>query len=227
MDFVFMLTRDDRTVTDCLDVVDAVRDLGIRHIGFKDVGVDRATLRQLHALLRDMGATTYLEIVSTDRDQALASVRTAVELGVDVLMGGTWIEETLGLLRGTSTAYLPFPGRSVGHPTRLAGSPARIAEDCRRAEAAGCAGVDLLAYRAMDADPLDLVRAARGATTGRLIVAGSITGTDRIRALASAGADAFTIGSAAFEGSLRPHAGTLAAQLAPVLATVRELTGLR
>ncbi|MEU6122538.1 hypothetical protein [Streptomyces sp. NPDC047123] len=43
MDFVFMLTRDDRTVTYCLDVVDAVRDLGIRHIGFKDVGVDRAT----------------------------------------------------------------------------------------------------------------------------------------------------------------------------------------
>ncbi len=38
--------------------------------------------------------------------------------------------------------------------------PDRIADDCRRAEAAGCAGVDLLAYRATDANPLDLVRAA-------------------------------------------------------------------
>lgn len=222
MDFIFMLTRDDRTVTDCLDVVDAVRGLGITHIGFKDIGVDRGTLTRLHAALREFGATTCLEVVSTDRDQALASARTAVELGVDLLMGGTWIEETLGLLRGTSTAYLPFAGEPFGHPTRLAGTPARIAEDCRRAEAAGCAGVDLLAYRATEADPLDLVRAARAATTGRLVVAGSITGADRIRELAAAGADAFTIGSAAFDGSLRPRAGTLAAQLGAVLDVVRE-----
>jgi hypothetical protein len=38
----------------------------------------------------------------------------------------------------------------------------------------GCAGIDLLAYRATDAEPLDLVRAARAATSGRLVVAGSI-----------------------------------------------------
>ncbi|KAB1141036.1 hypothetical protein F7R91_34020 [Streptomyces luteolifulvus] len=49
----------------------------------------------------------------------------------------------------------------------------RIAPDCHPAEAAGCAGVDLLAHRATEADPLDLVRAARAATTGRLVVAGS------------------------------------------------------
>ena len=30
----------------------------------------------------------------------------------------------------------------------------------------GCAGIDLLAYRAFEADPLDLVRAARAATEG-------------------------------------------------------------
>ncbi|KND39576.1 HisA/HisF-related TIM barrel protein, partial [Streptomyces stelliscabiei] len=92
-------------------------------------------------------------------------------------------------------------GQPIGHPTRLAGDPERIAADCRRAETEGCAGVDLLAYRATDAEPLDLVRAARAATTGRLVVAGSITGDDQIRAIAAAGADAFTIGSAAFDGS--------------------------
>jgi phosphoribosylformimino-5-aminoimidazole carboxamide ribonucleotide (ProFAR) isomerase len=55
------------------------------------------------------------------------------------------------------------------------------------------------------------------ATSGRLVVAGSITGTDQIHSLAAAGVDAFTIGSAAFDGSLQPHAGTLRAQLAPVV----------
>ncbi|MFJ7045552.1 HisA/HisF-related TIM barrel protein [Streptomyces sp. NPDC101112] len=225
MDFIFMLTRDDRTVTDCLEVLDTIADLGITHIGFKDVGVDPDTLAQLHTRLKDMGATTYLEVVSTHRGQALASVRTAVELGVDWLMGGTWVEETLHVLRGTSIGYLPFAGEPLGHPTRLAGDADRIADDCRRAEAAGCAGVDLLAYRATDADPLDLVRAARAATTGRLVVAGSITSTAQIQALASAGVDAFTIGSAAFDGSLQPHAGTLRSQLAPVVGEVAGEVG--
>lgn len=213
-----MLTRDDRTVTDCLEVLESVRDLGITHIGFKDIGVDRDTLFRLHDALRGLGATTYLEVVSTGREQALASVRTAVELGVDRLMGGTWTEETLGLLHGTAIGYLPFVGRPVGHPTRLAGTPTDVAADCRRAEAAGCAGVDLLAYRATDAGPLDLVRAARAATSGRLVVAGSISGTGQIRDLAEAGADAFTIGSAAFAGSLRPDTGALTSQLEPVIA---------
>lgn len=46
--------------------------------------------------------------------------------------------------------------------------------------------------------PFDLARAA---TTGRLVVAGSISSTDQMQALASIGAEAFTIGSAAFDGS--------------------------
>lgn len=218
-----MLTRDDRTVTDCLDVLDAIEDLGISHIGFKDVGVGRDTLTQLHTRIRESSATTYLEVVSTDREQALESVRTAIDLGVDWLMGGTWIKETLHLLAGAPVRYLPFVGEPVGHPTRLAGDPDRIANDSRRADSAGCAGVDLLAYRAVDADPLDLVAAARAATAGRLVVAGSITTTDQIHAVAAAGADAFTIGSAAFDGSLQPRAGTIAGQLAPVMDAVRML----
>jgi methylmalonyl-CoA mutase cobalamin-binding subunit len=228
VDFIFMLTRDDRTVTDCLDVLDIVRSLDIGdigHIGFKDVGVRPATLARLHQEIKEMGATSYLEVVSTTREQALASVRSAIDLGVDRLMGGTWTDETLALLKGTGIEYLPFAGEPLGHPTRLAGDPTRIAEDCRRAEAAGCAGVDLLAYRATDADPLALVRAARAATTGRLVVAGSITTADQIQALADAGADAFTIGSAAFSGSLRPDAGTLGAQLAAVVETTATTAG--
>ncbi|MBT2440649.1 hypothetical protein J7E93_11105 [Streptomyces sp. ISL-36] len=224
MDFIFMLTRDDRTVTDCLDVLDTVGELGIGHIGFKDIGVDPGTLARLHRQIKAMGASSYLEVVSTTRDQALASVKAAIDLGVDQLMGGTWIDETLALLAGTGIHYLPFVGEPLGHPTRLAGDPERIAADCRRAEAAGCAGVDLLAHRAADADPLALVRAARAATTGRLVVAGSITTPEQIAALAAAGADAFTIGSAAFSGALRPDAGSLRSQLTTAVSAAAAPT---
>jgi hypothetical protein len=218
VDFIFMLTRDDQTVEDCLDVYDIIREIGVRHIGFKDIGVEQGILATLNAGIKALGAVSYMEVVSTTSEACLNSARTAIEIGVDRLLGGTEVEATLGILQGSGIAYYPFPGRPEGHPTRLAGGPADIAEDCRRAEALGCAGVDLLAYRAVDAEPLDLIRAARDELSGELIVAGSISTPERIRTLAEAGVDAFTIGTAAFDGSFSPRKGSLRSQLRDILS---------
>ena len=213
-----MLTRDDQTVQDCLELVDIAKYSGVTHMGFKDVGVDCATLRELNDSIKQAGATSYMEVVSTTEEACLASTRTARDIGVDRLLGGTHAEAILALLEGSGIAYYPFPGRPEGHPTRLAGDAADVAADCRRLEACGSAGVDLLAYRALDADPLDLIRAARGSLNGELVVAGSIDSPARIRAIAAAGCDAFTIGSAACDGSFSPRKGSLQSQLCDILA---------
>jgi hypothetical protein len=220
MDFIFMLTRQDQTVEDCLEVFEELRPLGLKHVGFKDVGVGYPTLERLHRAIKESGATSYMEVVSTTPDAALTSARVARRLGVDRLMGGTDVAGTMDILAGTSTAYFPFPGRPTGHPTRLGGSPAEVEEQCRRFLGQGCAGVDLLAYRATEAEPLDLIGAARRGLGGggSLIVAGSIDSPERIRAVAAAGTDAFTIGSAAFDGSFSPRKGLLANQLRDILA---------
>jgi hypothetical protein len=217
MDFVFMLTRDDRTVDNALDVLDEVRSLGLRHIGFKDVGIEPAARAALHRRIKDLGATSYLELVSTSPAAVLESAKNARELGVDHLLGGTQVEAVLGILAGSGVAYLPFPGRPVGHPTRLGGVAEDVARDCERYCALGAAGVDLLAYRATEADPLALVRAARAACKGTLLVAGGIGSAVQVRALAAAGVDAFTVGSAAFDGSFAPGERTLRGQLKAVL----------
>ena len=60
MDFIFMLTRDDKTVEDCTEVFDIISSCGIKHIGFKDVGVDDATLAALVQRIRGAGATSYM-----------------------------------------------------------------------------------------------------------------------------------------------------------------------
>jgi hypothetical protein len=218
VDFIFMLTRDDQTVEDGLAVLDAVRDVGLTHVGFKDVGVDYRTLGALTQAIGRAGAVSYLEVVSTTPEACLRSARIAVEIGVDRLLGGTDAVPILDILAGSRTAYYPFPGRPEGHPTRLGGTPETVAADCRRFAALGCAGVDLLAYRATEADPLDLVRAARAATPGLVIAAGSVNSPARIRALGKAGADAFTIGSAAFDGSFSPRKGLLRSQLMDILS---------
>ena len=167
MDFIFMLTRNDRTIEDAESVVDAACDLGVRHIGFKDVGVSAR---------HDAG----------DRAGDPPARRRFVSRGCEYNTGGrrpvagsgararrrSYPRRHRSCARpraswATSAGYFPFPGRPVGHPTRLYGSAALVAEHTRAAKASGCGGVDLLAYRATEADPLDLVRAARDALARR------------------------------------------------------------
>ncbi|MGD1880639.1 MAG: hypothetical protein ACFB13_24455 [Kiloniellaceae bacterium] len=217
IDFIFMFTRADQTVEDCLEVFETVARAGVKHMGFKDIGTDFDTLVALNKRIRDAGAVSYLEGVSATKEACRESARAARRIGVDCVMGGTEAKEILEILDGSGIDYLPFPGRPIGHPTALGGKPGDVEEDCRRFEAMGCAGVALLAYRATAAAPLELVRAARRATKGTLVVAGSIDTPERIRALAEAGANAFTIGSAAFDGSFSPRKGALASQLEDIL----------
>jgi thiamine monophosphate synthase len=225
MDFIFMLTRRDRTIEDAADLVDVACDLGVRHVGFKDVGASPDAMYRLAARIRRRGALCYLEVVDTSPEGALQSLRLARDLGVDRILGGTDVAAAQRIL-GEASRYFPFSGRPIGHPTRLAGSAALVAEHCRYARAMGCGGVDLLAYRAMDADPLDLVCAARAALDGgRLIVAGGIHTKEQIDSLSRAGVDAFTVGSAVFDGAFSPAKTTLRDQLLDILAACDAAAG--
>jgi hypothetical protein len=150
----------------------------------------------------------------------MQSARVAAEIGIDRLLGGTNVSETLDVLKGTGIAYYPFPGKPTGHPTKLGGDAALVESQCRQFLDMGCAGVDLLAYRATEADPLDLTRAARRGLgkAGGLICAGSVDSPQRIADLRAAGCDLFTIGSAAFDGSFSARKGRLTSQLQDILA---------
>ena len=224
VNFVFMLTRADRTIDNALDVLDEVRDLGLSHIGFKDVGIDPARAVELHRRIKELGATSYLEVVSTSNEAIVQSARLGRELGVDRLLGGAGeqFDAVMGVLAGSSVAYLPFPGRPFGHPTQLRGTVDEIERDCRAFRARGAAGCDLLAHRSVDADPLELVRAARrGLDGGVLLVAGGVASAAHVRALREAGADAFTVGSAVFDGTFAQGGGGVRAQLKAVLDACR------
>ncbi len=224
MKLIFMLTHNDRTVENCLEVLDAVLPLGVRDIGFKDVGVAPDLLRELNHRIQDVGATSYLEIVSETPEACLQSVRIGIDLGVHRLLGGTDIRIVMPMLAETGVGYFPFAGFPRGHPTELGGQPEDIANHCRSFMDRGAAGVDLLAYRATDADPLDLVRAAReGLDTGELIVAGSISGSEQLQRLHDLGVDAVTIGTALFAEDFANGRSGITAQLEAALEAVTSL----
>jgi hypothetical protein len=216
VNFILMLTRNDRTIDDAEAVIESAFELGIRHIGFKDLGASIATMRTLTRKIRDGGGTSYFEVVSTTPAAIASSLETGRALGVDRILGGTDLAAAARVL-GDLGGYFPFPGRPSDHPTRLRGSPQLIAQHTCSARALGCGGVDLLAYRATEADPIELVRAARDALEGGLlIVAGSVNSPRRIHALAAAGVDAFTIGSAIFDRSFSPAKGDFRGQVLDV-----------
>jgi hypothetical protein len=201
IEFIFMLTRDDRTLSDAREVYASIADSGVRHVGCKDVGLPRDELAALMEDIRSNGHTTHLEVVSESDEATLQSARVAAEIAPDFLIGGTLIEPVQEVLEGTGIRFFPYVGRIVGHPCLLRGSIPEIADDARRAEQLGVDGINLLAYR-YDGDVDALVEAVVDATSLPVIAAGSVDSPERIQALAERGVWAFTIGTAALDGKL-------------------------
>jgi hypothetical protein len=219
IEFIFMLTHHDKTVDDAVAVYEQTLGTGLRYVGFKDIGASPAVLAEVTRAAQADGLEVMLEVVSTSEADELQSLRAAVEIGVDWVLGGTHAQSGAEILAGSPLRYCPFPGEVTGHPSVLGGDLEAIAQHARELTAmAGVSGVDLLAYRHSSVDPVALTRAVAAASSGPVIAAGSITTADQIRDLAAAGAWGFTIGSAIFEGRL-PGAPSIADQVRAVLTT--------
>ncbi len=215
IEFIFMLTRDDVTLSDARDVYASIAQTGVRHVGCKDVGLPTDELKALMDDIRSNGHETWIEVVSETEQDELASARAAAEIRPDHLIGGTRIEKVQAILDGTGVKYWPYVGQIVGHPCLLRGSIDEIVADTKHAAELGVDGINLLAYR-YDGDVEALTRAVVGATDLPVICAGSVDSVERIRALEACGAWAFTIGTAALDGVLvenTPLSGQLQAAL--------------
>ncbi len=215
IEFIFMLTRDDVTLSDAREVYASIAQTGVRHVGCKDVGLPTEELKALMDDIRSNGHETWIEVVSETEEDTLASARAAAEIRPDHLIGGTLIEPVQEILAGTGVKFWPYVGQIVGHPCLLRGSIDEIVADTKRAAALGVDGINLLAYR-YDGDVEALTRAVVGATDLPVICAGSVDSVERIRALEACGAWAFTIGTAALDGVLvenTPLSGQLEAAL--------------
>src|SRR3954451_16425195 len=158
IEFIFMLTRDDVTLSDAREVYAAIAKTGVRHVGCKDVGLPTDELRALMDDIRSNGHETWIEVVSETEEDTLASARAAAEIRPDHLIGGTLIEPVQAILEGAERSgdeasgggrikFWPYVGQIVGHPCLLRGSIEQIVADTERAAAAGVDGINLLAYR--------------------------------------------------------------------------------
>lgn len=214
-ELIFTLTRDGITLPDARVLADQALATDVQHIGFADVGLPRRELRALVAAIQGAGRSAHLEIAAVGLDAERASVRAAVDLGVDYVIGGTHWREVGPLLDATDIAYFPSAGPVRAGSRARDGTPERL---CAHVDEMGHAvdGVTLSAGRHPPAAAAELLRAVVEGTVVPVIACGSIDSPDRIAAVSAAGAWAFTVAQADCDGRFVPGGG-LVDQLEEIL----------
>ena len=198
-ELIVMLTYNDKTVENAIELFDLLKDTPVRHWGFKDVGLEKDKMKKLVDNMKAAGKTTNLEVVSLSEAEGVAGAKMAVECGFDVLMGTVYYDSILEELKGSPVKYYPFIGNVYGHPSILGGTIQEVVEQTKELEEKGVDGFDLLTYR-YTGDPLHLLQEVVKATKNVPVVsAGSIDSYDRIIEVRDAGAWGFTIGTAFFD----------------------------
>lgn len=196
---IVMLTYNDRTVPDALEVFEAAKGCKAENWGFKDIGLPSDQMKRLVGRMKEANKTSYLEVVRYSEEECLESAQIALKCGFDYLLGTVYHESVRDQLAGSPIKYMPFCGRVSGSPSILEGSVTQIVEDARRIAARGVDGFDLLAYR-HTSDPETLASQFVREIELPVIVAGSIGSFERLDKVKNIDPWGFTIGSAFFDG---------------------------
>ncbi|MFI5735137.1 hypothetical protein ACIA49_33810 [Kribbella sp. NPDC051587] len=203
MHFVLMLTEQDRTIPDAVDVYREVSDLdGLGYVAFKDSGLGVPALRELVRSIHADRRQAILEVTAEHLDDERRMFDLGVDLGVDQIVGGS---ELLASEVGDDApvAYWPFVGEMRGIPLRLASGPAELVDSVRRLSAVpAVAGLMAMPYRQERHRPEDLLRSITSASDLPVLVAGGISQPGHVRSLEQHGAWGFTVGGAVLAGRI-------------------------
>ncbi len=212
---ITMLTYNDETVKNALEVFEKCADLPCKFWGFKDIGIPLHQMKQLVDRMKEKGKATFLEVVSLSEEECLAGARVAVDCKFDYLMGTVYYPSVWEYLKKHNKKYMPFCGRVTGHPSIVEGTIQDAIEDGKKMEKIGVDGFDLLAYR-FTGDPEQLAREFIRSVNIPVVIAGSISSFQRLDKMKELAPWAFTIGTAFFDKKFVPD-GTFEQQIESVL----------
>lgn len=200
-----MLTHNDVTVSDARDCFRDAADLPVRYWGFKDVGLTVPEMEQLVGDFREAGKTPVLEVVSFDEQDLRDVAALAVSCGVEYFTGALFSPAVLERVHAAGMKYFPFCGQVGGSPIELSGPAEDVVKDAERIRDLGADGVDLVAYRYVNGDPVRLAKqVVHQLGADRVIIAGSINSAERIALMHEIGPFGYTIGGALFDGAFQP-----------------------
>ncbi len=207
-EFIFMLTYDDVTKNDALEIYEEVRHISdLKFIGFKNIGLELDEYKELVKLMKEDNKFIFLEVVSDSEESSVESAKIGLELGVDYLIGTMkpYIDATMQVINGQDIKFMPYIGNVVDHPCILKGSIEDIQKDVKEVESKGVEGLNLLAYRHKTIDGEELIKKIMMSMKTKLIIAGSIKTSEQIKKMKELNVWAFTVGTAVFDKKFVPE----------------------
>lgn len=195
---IVMLTYNDKTVQDAIEIFDTSKELPAQFWGFKNVGLPIEQMKQLVDNMKAAKKKTFLEVVTYTEDECMKAAKLAVECNFDYLMGTIFYDSVFNFLKNNPIKYSPFCGKVSGSPSILEGTINEIIDEAKNLQRKGVDAFDLLAYRYVG-DPEKLAEKFIKAIDIPVIIAGSINSYERLNKIKELNPWGFTMGTALFK----------------------------
>lgn len=132
---IIMLTHNDKTVPDAIEIFEENKDLPIQYWGFKDVGMEPAKMKVLCDKMHEAGKTAFLEVVSYSEEECMRGAKLAVDCGFDYLLGTLYYDSVAAYIKEHGLKYCPFAGKVSQSPSILEGTVEEmLAQEAKFAE---------------------------------------------------------------------------------------------
>ena len=196
---IVMLTHNDKTVLNAYDIFEKCKNSKAKFWGFKEEPLPLDEMKRLYSYMKSMGKTTFLEVIAYDEQNGLKGAQMAVECGVDILMGTVFYDSINNLCKENNLKYMPFVGQVSERPSILEGDIDDMIQEANIYISKGAYGIDLLGYRYISGNPIELNKKIVEKINAPVCIAGSINTYKRLDEIKEANPWSFTIGGAFFE----------------------------
>ena len=198
-ELVVMLTHNDQTVPNAIEVFEAAKDSKAKFWGFKEIGLPEEKMKILVDKMKAAGKTTFLEVVDYTEEGCVEGAKIGARCGFDILMGTLYFDSVKKVAEEAGMKYMPFVGELSGRPSILGGTIEGMIEEANDlVDNKGIKGFDLLGYR-FTGDAVKLNEEFVKQVRADVCLAGSVSSFQRLDEVKATGAWAFTIGGAFFE----------------------------
>ena len=198
-ELVVMLTHNDQTVPNAIEVFEAAKDSKAKFWGFKEIGLPEEKMKILVDKMKAAGKTTFLEVVDYTEEGCVEGAKIGARCGFDILMGTLYFDSVKKVAEEAGMKYMPFVGELSGRPSILGGTIEGMIEEANDlVDNKGIKGFDLLGSR-FTGDAVKLNEEFVKQVRADVCLAGSVSSFQRLDEVKATGAWAFTIGGAFFE----------------------------
>ena len=200
MNCVAMLTRNDITVPNALEVVRNNCHAKAQYWGFKDVGVTFEQAEELIQAMQAAGKKVVLEPLTFDEETANGWADIAIKYHCAAFLG-RFFQSVCDKLGESGVLYFPPFGRRDANE-RLLGTIDELRDAALDIIAHGSSGIRMSAYRWIDGNPEDLARELKKEFDSRgvpFMMTGSVNDFEKLDVIKKMQPWGITVGGALFD----------------------------